>query len=69
MAFGTKNSPTLFSKFKVDKLSGFSTAKEVNESEFTDSEEKYKNYFFGMINSTQQLNVDWSKFENHTFFN
>jgi hypothetical protein len=69
MAFGTKNSPTLFSKYKADKLSGFSTAKEVKESEFDRPDEEYRNYIFGMINSTQQLHVDWSKFENHTFFN
>ena len=69
MAFGTKTAPTLFSKFNIDKLSGFSTAKEVNTSDFDLHDEEYKNYIFDTLNSTQQLKVDWSKFENHTFFN
>ena len=29
---------------------------------------KYNSYGTG-VRSTQQLNIDWSKFENHTFFN
>ena len=45
------------------------TPTKILESDFVYADSEYKNYLYGMINSTQQLDIDWSKFENHTFFN